>query len=113
MSARREAMLWATQRVTAVVLAVCVVVHLATIIYAVRGGLSAAEILGRTQGNFAWGIFYGVFVVCAALHGAIGLRTVAAEWLGFRGEAAELLTTVVALGLTMLGLRAVAAVIGV
>ena len=112
MSARREAMLWATQRVTAAVLAFCVAVHLFVIIYAVRQGLSAEHILGRTRGNFAWGLFYGLFVVAAALHGAIGLRAVATEWLRLRREAVEVLTTLVAVGLTMLGLRAVAGVIG-
>ena len=40
-----QARLWYAQRVSAIVLAVCVVVHLATMIYAVRGGLTAAEIL--------------------------------------------------------------------
>ena len=112
MSARREAMLWIAQRATAVVLAVCVVVHLATIVYAVRGGLSAGEILARTRGSLAWGTFYSVFVIAAAIHGAIGLRTVAAEWLGFRGDAAEVAMTVVGLALTILGLRGVAAVVG-
>ena len=57
------------------------VVHLVTIIYAVRNGLSAAEILARTRGSLAWGTFYAVFVFAAAIHGAIGLRTIAAEWL--------------------------------
>ena len=51
MSARRETMLWAVQRLTAAILGVCVLVHLVTIIYAVRGGLSAADILSRTRGN--------------------------------------------------------------
>jgi fumarate reductase subunit C len=108
--ARREAALWVAQRATAVVLALCVVVHLATIIYAVRGGLSAAEILGRTRGNAAWAAFYVIFVGAAAVHGAIGLRTVAAEWLGFRGTVAEATMGIVALMLTILGLRAVWAV---
>ena len=112
MSARREARLWLAQRVTAAILACCVVVHLATIVYAVRGGLTAAEILARTQGSLAWGAFYSVFVVCAAAHGAIGLRTVAAEWLGFRGDAAEVAVTLVGFALTVLGLRAVVAVVG-
>ena len=112
MNARREAILWIAQRATAVVLAICVVVHLATIIYAVRGGLGAAEILGRTRGNYAWGAFYTVFVFAAAIHGAIGLRTIAAEWLGFRGGAAEWAMTVVGVVLTITGLRAVAAVVG-
>lgn len=100
------------QRATAVVLALCVVVHLATIIYAVRGGLSAGEILARTRGSLLWGAFYSAFVIAAAIHGAIGLRTIAAEWLGFRGDAAEVAMTVVGLALTILGLRGVVAVVG-
>lgn len=112
MSAQRETSLWIAQRATAVVLALCVIVHLATIIYAVRGGLGAAEILGRTRGNVAWAAFYSVFVIAAAIHGAIGLRTVAAEWLRFRGEAADFTMTLIALALTLTGLRAVAAVFG-
>ncbi len=111
MSRRREVLLWTAQRATAVVLAVCVVVHLVTIIYAVRGGLSAAEILARTRGSIAWGTFYSVFVIAAAIHGAIGLRTIAAEWLGVRGDAAEVGTSLVGLLLTLAGLRAVAAVV--
>jgi fumarate reductase subunit C len=112
MSAPRETSLWIAQRATAAVLALCVIVHLATIIYAVRGGLGAAEILGRTRGNVAWAAFYCVFVIAAAVHGAIGLRTVAAEWLRFKGEAADWTMTVVAVALTITGLRAVAAVFG-
>jgi fumarate reductase subunit C len=88
------------------------VAHLATIIYAVRGGLSAGEILGRTRGSLAWGAFYATFVIAAAVHGAIGLRTVAAEWLGFRGDAAEAAMTAIAVVLTLMGLRGVAAVVG-
>lgn len=109
---RREVALWVTQRATAMVLAVCVLVHLVTIIYAVRNGLTAAEILGRTRGNLGWGVFYGVFVVAAALHGAIGLRAVASEWLGLRGEALEIGMTIAGVALTIVGLRAVYAVCG-
>lgn len=112
MSARRAAALWVAQRVTAVILAACVLVHLATIIYAVRAGLTAGEILGRTRGSLGWGAFYGVFVIAAAVHGAIGLRTIAAEWLQFRGAAAEWTMTVVGLALTLMGLRGVVAVVG-
>jgi fumarate reductase subunit C len=111
-SQQREVRFWVAQRASAVVLAICVAVHLATMIYAVRGGLSAAEILARTRGSVAWGTFYSVFVLAAAIHGAIGLRAIASEWLGFRGAAAELAMTVVGLVLTLAGLRAVAAVIG-
>jgi len=111
-SAQRETRLWVAQRATAVVLAACVLVHLATIIYAVRGGLTAAEILERTRGSVAWAAFYVIFVIAVAVHGAIGLRAVAAEWLGFRGGAAEFTMTLVALVLTIMGLRAVVAVFG-
>jgi len=104
--------LWVAQRATAVVLALFVVVHLATIIYAVRGGLSAGEILARTRGSLMWGAFYSAFVIAAAIHGAIGLRTIAAEWLGLRGDAAEVAMTVIGLALTILGLRGVVAVVG-
>ena len=110
-AARREALVWAAQRFTAALLAFFVLVHLATIIYAVRGGLSAAEILGRTRGNWAFGAFYALFVLSAAVHGAIGLRAVAAEWLGFRGRGAEWTVAFVGAALTILGLRAVFAVV--
>jgi fumarate reductase subunit C len=111
MSARAEKRLWVIQRATAAVLALCVVVHLATIIYAVRGGLSAAEILSRTRGSLAWGTFYGVFVIAAAAHGSIGLRAVAIEWLGLGTRGAERLMAVVAMALMLFGLRAVYAVV--
>ena len=113
MSARREVTFWIAQRATAVVLALCVVVHLATMIYAVRNGLSAAEILGRTRGSIAWGAFYSAFVLAAAIHAAIGLRTIASEWLRWRGPAADVAMTFAGFALTIAGLRAVAAVVGV
>jgi fumarate reductase subunit C len=112
MSTGTETRLWILQRATAVVLALCVVVHLVTIIYAVRGGLNAADVLARTRGNYAWAAFYGVFVIAAAIHGAIGLRTVAGEWLGFRGRFADGTLAVIAIALALTGFRAVAAVVG-
>ena len=113
MSGRRDVVLWVAQRATAAVLAICVVVHLATMIYAVRGGLSAAEILARTRGSFLWGAFYSTFVIAAAIHASIGLRTIAGEWLRWRGASAGLVMTLFGLGLAIAGLRAVAAVVGV
>jgi fumarate reductase subunit C len=111
MSARAEARLWVVQRATAAVLALCVVVHLATIVYAVRGGLSAGEILSRTRGSIAWGAFYTVFVLAAAAHGSIGLRVVAMEWLGLGKRGAQRLMIAMAMALVVLGLRAVYAVV--
>ena len=110
MSARGELRLWALQRASAAVLAFCVLVHLATIIYAVRGGLTAAAILARTQGNIGWAAFYVVFVISVAIHAPIGLRTVAAEWLGWRGRSADLAMAALAVVLAALGMRAVIAV---
>ena len=110
MSARSETLLWIAQRATAGVLALCVAVHLVTMIVAVRGGLSAADILGRTRGNVAWAAFYGTFVLAVAVHAPIGLRSIAAEWLQWRGRAANVVFVVVGASLLALGLRAVAAV---
>jgi fumarate reductase subunit C len=110
-NARRvEAWLWVTQRATAALLALFVLVHLVTIIYAVRGGLGAAEILSRVHSNLAWPVFYSLFVFAAAVHGAIGLRTVAGEWLGWRGHGADTTVAVIAVALIATGWRAVAAV---
>ena len=80
-----ETRLWIAQRVSAAVLALCVIVHLITIIYATRGGLSGAEILARTRGNSAWLVFYVVFVLAVAIHVPIGLRAITTEWLGWSG----------------------------
>ena len=91
-------------------LAVCVVVHLATIVYAVQGGLSAAEILGRTRGNAAWFAFYAVFVLAVAVHAPIGLRAVFTEWLKWRGASRDVVLLLFALLLAWFGMRAALAV---
>ena len=85
---RRRSMtatLFLLQRASAGVLALAVAVHLATIVYAVRGGLTAGEILARTEGNAAYLAFYVVFVLAVAVHAPIGLRNVLREWLGWQG----------------------------
>ena len=43
--------LYLAQRLSAMVMAPLVLGHLAVMIYAVRGGLSAEEVLSRTQGS--------------------------------------------------------------
>lgn len=95
------------------VLGVCVLVHLITMIVAVRGGLSASEILARTQGNWAVAAFYTVFVLACAVHVPIGLAAIAREWWRFSEPGARLLSQGVMLVLLVLGLRAVWAVCGV
>ena len=106
MTARVQALVWTAQRGSAAVLAVCVIVHLATIIFAVQGGLTAAEILGRVRGNGAWLAFYTLFVVAVAVHGPIGLRTILLEMTPLRGRAADGIAAVLACLLLAMGLRA-------
>lgn len=102
--------LYMLQRITALLMAPLVIGHLATMIYAIQGGLSTAEILGRTQGSLIWFLFYGTFVVAVAIHGAIGLRTVAHEWFGVKGHLLTVFMLGVGLMLFLLGARAVWAV---
>lgn len=111
MSPRGAVGLWLAQRASAAVLAVCVLVHIAVMVYAVRGGLSAGEILGRTRGSFGWAAFYTVFVIAVAVHAPIGLRAIAIEWLGWRGRSLGIFVHVFALLLLAMGLRAVWAVV--
>ena len=110
MNTRSQVLLWGAQRISAMVLALCVIVHLVTIIYAVRNGLSAAEILARTRGSMVWGGFYVLFVAGVAVHAPIGMRNIFSE-MGWRGRGVDVLMLVLALTLAMWGLRAVWAVI--
>ncbi len=103
--------LYLAQRLTAMVMAPLVIGHIAAMIYAVQGGLDAAEILSRTQGSVLWGLFYGTFVVAVSIHAAIGLRVVVHEHLKLAGRALDGFTLVVGLGLLALGGRAVVAVV--
>jgi succinate dehydrogenase subunit C len=104
------AVLFLAQRASAFVLAAAVAVHLATILYAVRGGLTAAEILARTHGNVAFLLFYGLFVMAVAIHAPIGLRNVLREWTAWRGRSLDLALALFAVLLLALGFRAVFAV---
>ena len=107
MSARAQTFLWVAQRASAAVLGVCVLVHLGTMVYAVRGGLSAAEILGRTRGSVAWLAFYSLFVLAIVVHVPIGLRAVLGEWFGWRGGRRDAVLLALALLLAYSGMRAV------
>ncbi|SDE07447.1 succinate dehydrogenase [Limimaricola pyoseonensis] len=102
--------LYMLQRLSAMLMAPFVLVHLGVMIYAIQGGLSAGEILGRTRGSLPWFLFYGGFVAAASVHAAIGLRVIAAETLGLRGRALAVLTWGVGAVLLGLGMYAVFAV---
>jgi fumarate reductase subunit C len=108
-AARIEPLLFILQRASAAVLAACVAVHLAVIIYAARHGLSAAAIVGRTRGAFAWMAFYDVFVAAIGVHAPIGLRAILRETLGWSGLALDLAVICFAALLTWLGFRAIGA----
>lgn len=104
--ARLETWMWIAQRASAVVLALAVIVHLATIITAVQGGLSAAEIMDRLRGHTGWLTFYLVFVLAAAVHAPLGIRNVLREWTALGARSVMLITAVLGVALLMLGARA-------
>lgn len=110
LSAKSETWLWIAQRASAALLVLCVLVHLATIIYAVRHGLSGAAILERTRGNAAGLAFYVLYVLAIAVHAPIGLRTLCQEWLGWRSPSLNWFAAAVAAALFVFGLRAAWAV---
>ncbi len=105
-----EFRLYMLQRLSALILVPLVIGHLAVMIYAVQGGLTAAEILGRTQGSMAWTLFYGLFVLAVSVHAAIGLRVVFSEVLKLQGLVLNLLSFLIFAGLLGMGTRAVYAV---
>jgi len=102
--------LYMAQRLSALIMAPLVIGHIAVMIYAIQGGLSVEEILGRTQGSFAWFAFYGLFVLAVSMHAAIGLRVIVHEWLGLKGTGLQGFTWAVAIALLVLGGRSVWAV---
>lgn len=110
MNARIETRLWLAQRFSAMLLGFFVLAHLFTIVYAMHGGLSGAEILARTQGNWPLATFYAIFVLAVAVHASLGLRSVADEWLAWRGKGVDAALALFALFLAAWGLRAVAGV---
>lgn len=105
-----SAWLYLMQRLTALVMAPLVIGHLVVMIYAVQGGLSAAEILERTQGSIFWALFYGLFVTAVSIHAAIGVRTVLYEWAHMRGKVLDIVCSISCLGLLSLGFSSVYAV---
>ena len=108
---RVDLWLYVAQRVSAMVLAPLVIVHLLTIIYAIQGGLTAGEILQRTQGSLLWGSLYSLFVFAVAVHGSIGLRAIIKEMSIWHGHSLDLAMGLFGLSLLYLGIQAVRAVV--
>ena len=107
----RQARLWYWQRISAMVLALCVLLHLITIAYAAHSGLSGEALLARTHGNVPFAGFYLVFLLACVVHVPIGLARIGEEWLGMRAATASIAARTFALLLLALGLTAVYAVV--
>lgn len=99
--------LFMLQRLTALIMAPLTLVHLAVMIYAIQGGLSAGEILGRTQGSIFWFLFYGLFVLSVSIHAAIGLKVIVSETFKVRGTPMTVLSWAFFLIALYLGSKAV------
>ena len=110
-NAMLEVRLYLAQRASAAIMAPLVLIHLGVMIYAIQGGIDAAEILERTRGSFFWGANYGLFVIAVAVHATIGLRNVLREWASIRGIYLSIVSWIFFIGLLTAGLRAVAAVV--
>lgn len=102
--------LYLAQRLSALIMAPLTIAHIGLMIYAVQGGLSAAEILGRTQDSLAWFLFYGLFVLAVSIHAAIGLRTILREMTSLSAPVINGLGWVILIALLTTGGRAVFAV---
>ena len=103
--------LYLLQRVTAMIMAPLVLLHLGVMIVAIQGGLDSAEILSRTQGSFFWGSAYGLFVLAVSIHAAIGIRVVLFEWVSLKGVLLNTISWLVFAVLISMGARAVFAVV--
>ena len=99
------------QRLSGALLAILLLVHLATIIYAVRNGVSVAEILDRVQGNWVWISFYGIFVIAAVVHATIGLRNILIEMLSIQRRIVDLVVLAYLVTGALLGFSAIKAIL--
>lgn len=107
MNNRLEIKLWLAHRLTGMALGLFVIIHLVTILVVIKGGLSAAEVMERTSRNFIVAIFYGLFVIAAAVHSAIGLRTVAHEVLHWKRSTLNVMTLIFFAFLCVVGIAAI------
>ena len=112
MPLRIEAKLYLMQRLTAVIMAPLVAIHIITILYATKGDVTATEILERTQGTSLWFFFYALFVLAVSIHAPLGVRKILREWSPLTPIAINVFTLILALILLIIGMRAVLAVTG-
>lgn len=98
-------LLRALQRASASVLAMCVIVHLVVMIYAANGGLTATEIMDRTQGNWGFLAFYIVFALACAVHAPIGLLRIVEDLCGWSGRPLHYAALAIAAAMALVGVR--------
>ena len=109
---RAETLEWLVQRASAAVLAICVIVHLAVIVLAVQGGVTAKEIAGRVGGSIPWLMFYSVFIIAVALHAPAGLRNILREYTPLGRRATHWVMAGVCALILVMGFRAVIGLYG-
>lgn len=102
--------LYLLQRISAALLAMLVMGHIGMILYAMQAGYTSQDILSRTQGSIFWFLYYALFVLAASVHGSIGLRVIASEWLNIPRFCLSTFTALAGVGFFYLGIRAVIAV---
>ena len=103
--------LYMIQRGSAALMVPLIALHIWLIYYATAKGLTAADVMYRTRGNWGWGAYYTAFVLLATMHAAIGIRGVLADWTALDRPALDTTAMLFAVVLLTTGLRAVAAVV--
>ncbi len=95
---------FAAQRISGAVLSLLLLIHLAGIIYAVRGGLSVAEITARLQDSAFWLPMYALMIVAAVIHASIGIRNILAEMQKISAAVRKAIVAAYLIGTSMLGI---------
>jgi fumarate reductase subunit C len=102
--------LYLAQRLSAMIMAPLILVHLVVMIYAIQDGIDAQEILSRTRGSIWWAAMYGLLAVAVSVHAAIGLRAIIHEHSRITALPLNILTWGIGLALLGTGANAVVAV---
>jgi len=86
------------------------VIHLITIMIAVQGELTVAEIVARVRNHLVWGVLYGIFIFTAILHATIGLRNIISEMSNLNEKLIGIMVSLYALSSLLLGFFALRAI---
>ena len=99
-----ETFIWLLQRLSAIILSACTIIHIITIINSVKIGLTSADIINRIGANYGWFIFYLIFVLSASIHAPIGIRSILKESTNASNVTITLITIIFAILLVSLGI---------